>query len=446
MQTLKEINKILDGEFFASTNVAIKNISIDTRTLQPGDLYIAIIGENTDGHKYIEQAKEKGAAAVVVSAEPNCDIAYIKVIDTLDALTALAKHKRDSYPIPAIAITGSCGKTTTRSIVQSILSRHGSTLASKKSYNNNIGVALTMLDLNSSYQYAVFELGANHPGEIAELTHLAKPTVAVITNAAPAHLEGFDSLDGVACAKSEIFQGLTEHGTAIINADDKYAKFWEKISGQHKKIFFSTFNKTNVYASDPQITDNGTNQFTLHINEQQSAVELPLLGEHNIANALAAAAACHALGVGIDTIAAGIAATANEAHRLVKINGIAGASIFDDTYNANPQSVAAAIDFLARYTGNTILVLGDMAELGANSKQLHTDIGQQARGRINKLYTFGDLSQHSSVAFGDRSLHFDSKQDLITHLCSNISSEQIILIKGSRSMQLEEVVTALTKE
>ena len=270
--------------------------------------------------------------------------------------------------------------------------------------------------------------------------------MAIITNAAPAHLAGFGDLPGVACAKSEIFQGLTKDGVAIINADDAFADFWTKISGQHKKVFFSCQQKADVYSTSHHINSDAKPSFTLNIGSMQAFIQLPFFGEHNIANALAAAAACNELGVDITTIAAGIASAENEAHRLIRHPGINGCTIYDDTYNANPQSVAAAIDFLAQMPGETILVFGDMAELGENSAQMHTEMGKQARDRgIRRLYTCGDLSANSSAAFGEDSLHFDTKQDLITHLQHNSKSDQVILIKASRSMHLEELVAALTQ-
>lgn len=448
MLTLTDICTITRGQLLNAKSDGdniINSYSIDSRTLKPGALFVALQGDNHDGHNYITAAHTSGAKAILVQTPiENPPLPCILVNDSSVALQALAQHMRQQNPIPLIAITGSCGKTTTRAFVQSILELAGPTLASVKSYNNNIGVPLTLLQLKPEHKYAVLELGANHPGEIAQLTHIAHPDVAVITNAAPAHLEGFESLEGVACAKAEIFQGLTNNGCAVINNDDQFATFWEKRAGKHNKTYFSLQGEADVYATNITSNSAGMPNFQMHTKQGSSEITLNLLGEHNIANALAAAACCLQLNIPLATVTQGLMSAAGEQHRMQQHTGSNNSLIIDDTYNANPQSVAAAIDFLAHKHAQTILVLGDMAELGDNSLSMHQKIGQQAHNHgIHSLFTLGELAEHSSQAFGDNGLHFTDKQLLIDHLQNICNQDSIILIKGSRSMQMEQIVAAL---
>ncbi len=423
-------------------------VSIDSRTLQAGELFIALRGPNFDGHDYLQDAADKGAAGAIVSQDqPTTKLPVIKVNDTQQALTDLAIYQHQCFPVPAIAVTGSCGKTTVRALLDSIFSQLGKTLASKKSFNNEIGVPLTLLDLDASYQYAVCELGANHVGEIARLTHMVKPTVAIITMAAPVHIEGFGSLEGVACGKGEIFQGLPADGTAVINHDDQYADYWRKLVGSKKIITFGLSAGSDVSATDIEFTSNSMPRFQLVTLQGAVAVQLNLMGEHNIMNALAAAAAAQAFNCPLEKIKLGLEATTAVGGRLVEKVGFAGATIIDDSYNANPASIRAAISILTSRQGDSILVLGDMLELGEQQDQIHHDIGvAAAEAGVKQLFCYGDLMRHAVKAFGQGGQHFASHAELINALKPSLNQQVTVLVKGSRSMQMEKISNAIMNE
>lgn len=426
---------------------SFQGISIDTRTLKPGQVFAAIAGEQVDGHDYLKQAENAGAiAAIVQQTHSQTTLPCFVVENTLTTLQELAAANRRAHPIPLIAVTGSCGKTSTRQLITKILERHGNTLSSIKSYNNLLGVSLTLSALDDQHQYAVCELGANHPGEIAQLTHLAHPQIAIITNAAPAHLEGFESLEGVACAKGEIFQGLGQTGTAIINADSPFADFWRKLASTHRVITFGRQRTADIQAAHVQLNANGNAQFTCRTPTEEQAITLPLLGEHHVENALAACAACVALNIPLSTIAEGLTQASNEPHRMQALTGLNNSVLIDDTYNANPQSVAAAIDWLAHQNRHSILVLGDMLELGETSAELHRQVGLQARARnIDYLFTYGKESKHTHDAFEHNSFHFDDHDALTEALKALITPNSTVLVKGSNGMNMHRIVDALTQ-
>ena len=428
----------------AVNDIEFSTVSIDTRSLQPNDLFVAIKGPNFDGHDFIDEATKKGACAVITERPVVTSLPQLQVANTTQALGSLAQHYRTEFAIPVIGITGSCGKTSTRALLTSILSLHASTLCSERSFNNHIGVPLTLLRINPAHHFAVIEMGTNHFGEIAYLTQLAEPTVALITNAAAAHLEGLTSVEGVAQAKGEIFQGLSPQGTAILNGDDPYFTYWQTLIQPTQRILhFSLEKPADIYAQNISITA-GKPCFTLITPYGETPIALPLLGRHNVANALAAATAAYALDIPLSTIKKGLEQTGAVSKRLnihLLRNGI---QVIDDSYNANPLSVQAAIATLAEQDGNTCLVLGDMKELGSEAWRYHTEAGQLAKVKgIDQLYTYGELSQAASAAFGITAKHFNDQTALITCLQSSLTAPATVLIKGSYSMRMDKVAQAL---
>jgi len=421
-----------------------QSVSINTRTLLPGDLFFAIRGPNFDGHDFVEQAAEKSAVAAVVSAPSSASIPLLMVNDTRQALADLAAYHRMQCPATMISVTGSCGKTTTKALLSSIFSQQDQTLSNASSFNNEIGVPLTLLQLKPEHRYAICEVGANHPGEIATLTHIVKPDVAMITNAAAAHLDGFGDVEGVACAKGEIFQGLNADGIAVINADDAHANFWKKQVGDHRVITFGIHHKADVMATDIRFDSQVQPTFRLVLPNGETDVTLQLIGEHNVMNALAAATAAYAQGISIDKIKMGLESANAVSRRLVEKVGYAGATIIDDTYNANPLSTSAAISLLAKRKGDSVFVLGDLLELGDRADQFHTELGQQAeQNGIHRLYCFGEHSRYAAEAFGENAYHFEDQEELLKALRDYLNENVTVLIKGSNSMGMDKIAKAL---
>lgn len=440
---LSQLTYILNGELLGN-DTTFSGISIDTRTLQKNNLYIAIKGERFDGHDFSTQAEKNGASAIVVERQQSVAIPQLIVPDTRQALLQLAQTHRDQMNIPIVGITGSCGKTTTRALVESILKQHARVLASQKSFNNDIGVPLTLLQLTSRDQYAVIEMGANHAGEIAQLTAVVKPDVAILTCAAKAHLSGFGDLKGVSRAKGEIFQGLSPRGIAVINADDSFADYWKTLVTNHRIITFGLLDTAMVRAINIQCDVEGRPQFTLQTPVGQIEVKLPLMGLHNVHNALAAAAAAIVLNLSLSQIKQGLESVAPVTGRLVALKGWKGATIIDDSYNANPTSVLAAIDLLMNRAGEPVLVLGDMLELGDDEKSIHRSLGEQAWQKgLRHLYCYGPLTQHTVAGFGENARHFENQDALIETLKSSLSDHMTVLVKGSHSMGMKNVVQAL---
>ena len=416
-------------------------VSTDTRQLVSGMLFVALKGPNHDGHDHVVAAKAAGAVAVVVSRPLPIDIPQLLVDDTRLALGRLAACWREHLGTPLVAITGSNGKTTVKEMCAAIFSQLGPTLVTQGNLNNEIGVPLTLLRLSEEHRYGVIEMGANHAGEIAYLSGLVRPQVAVITNAGPAHLEGFGSLDGVARAKGEIFDGLDEDGVAIINADDAYASLWHERVGTRRVISFGA--NADVSASY-QVDDKG--QLLLWRGlDHECAFTLPLLGEHNLRNALAASAAALALGMDSCSIAQGLQGMKPVAGRLCLRPGLDGATVIDDSYNANPASLIAGLKVLAGFNGKRYLALGDMGELGEDAKAMHREMGEQAlQLGIDRLYAYGPLSRAACEGFGPQGEHFDEQHQLIDALRPALSPDVTVLVKGSRSSHMERVADALS--
>ncbi len=430
-----------------SQDIDFCGISSDTRSLQPGNLYIAIRGEQFDGHQFVADAAKKGAAAVLVAHAVDYPIPQLIVDDTILALGTLAKHWRNRFSLPLIGVTGSNGKTTLKNMLAAILraachNQAEHVLATEGNLNNNIGLPLNLVRLNEEHRYAVLEMGMNHFGEIEYLTKLAKPTVAIINNAAEAHLEGVNDVAGVAKAKGEIFLGLSENGIAILNRDDAHFNYWLELIGQHRHFSFGLDHPADVTA-----VYNVGQPITIKTPKGDITVALPLLGKHNVMNALAATAATLAVGVELAAIKAGlenVKPAPGRMHQYILANH---AKVIDDTYNANPFSLQAAVNTLATFSGTTILVLGDMKELGPDAKQFHYDAGQkiQAAG-IEYLFTFGNLSAATTEGFGQNAQHFTERDKLIAALLPHLKNEVTVLVKGSRSMQMEKIIAGIIPE
>ncbi len=422
---------------------AFDGVSIDTRTMSGGELFFAIRGENFDGAEFVPAAAAKDAAGAVVAAIVEADVAQIAVDDTRLALGRLGAAWRLEQAATVVAITGSNGKTTLKELAAACLSRVAPTLATKGNFNNDIGLPLMLLDLDRSHRYAVLEMGANHAGEIAYLTELARPDVVVITNAGPAHLEGFGSIDGVAHAKAEILQGKKRPNCAILNADDAYFPLWKSFVEDVRIVTFGLGEVADVRATDIAATADAT-RFTLHVSGQSVAITLGLAGLHNVHNACAAAAIADALDVPANEIAAALESVRPVAGRLQPLAGLHGATLYDDSYNANPLSVKAAGEFLSALPGESWIVLGDMAELGQEAVRLHRQLGESLRlVSIDRVFATGNLSRHAVEAFGSGAHWFESADELAAAIAGSLSENVNVLVKGSRSMRMERVVDVL---
>ncbi|ENK9283489.1 UDP-N-acetylmuramoyl-tripeptide--D-alanyl-D-alanine ligase [Escherichia albertii] len=442
--TLSQLTDILNGEL-KGADIALDAVTTDTRKLTPGCLFVALKGERFDAHDFADQAKAGGAGALLVSRPLDIDLPQLIVKDTRLAFGQLAAWVRQQVPARVVALTGSSGKTSVKEMTAAILSQCGNTLYTAGNLNNDIGVPMTLLRLTPEYDYAVIELGANHQGEIAWTVSLTRPEAALVNNLAAAHLEGFGSLAGVAKAKGEIFTGLPENGIAIMNADNNDWLNWQSVIGSRKVWRFSPnaansdFTATNIH-----VTSHGT-EFTLQTPTGSVDVLLPLPGRHNIANALAAAALAMSVGATRDAIKAGLANLKAVPGRLFPIQLAENQLLLDDSYNANVGSMTAAVQVLAEMPGYRVLVVGDMAELGAESEACHVQVGEAAKAAgIDRVLSVGKQSHAIGVASGVGE-HFADKTALIAHLKTLIAEQQVItiLVKGSRSAAMEEVVRAL---
>ncbi len=423
-------------------DVTFAGLSTDTRTLEKGNLFVALQGPNFDGHDYLQTAYERGAAAAAVSRPVDTPLPRLEVADTRLALGRLAAHWRSRFDVPLIAVTGSNGKTSVKEMLAAILRPCGETLVTRGNLNNDIGVPLTLSGLSAGHRFAVIELGANHPGEIGYLADVARPTVALVNNAAPAHLEGFGDLDGVARAKGELFEHLSEDGVCIINADDAYAGLWLSMAGSRRVVRFGLEHEAEVRAD--WRGDMHGSDIRLYTPSGEVDFRLPLPGRHNVMNALAATAACIALGLSVEKIAQGLSAMQAVGGRWQLQAGLAGSRLIDDTYNANPGSLAVALDLLANSEDECWLVLGDMGELGGAGEALHRQMGEQARrAGLRHLFALGPLAAVAAQAFGDGGEAFADMGALLAHLRQQLRPGVTVLVKGSRSMRMERVIDAL---
>jgi UDP-N-acetylmuramoyl-tripeptide--D-alanyl-D-alanine ligase len=449
MMLLTQAAEVLNGRVVGN-DVRFTSVSNDSRQIVRGDLFVALRGEKFDGYGFIAQAANSGAVAALVNQDSFSgrqeDCSLLLVEDTRLALGELAAHWRGQFEIPLVAITGSNGKTTVKEMLSSILRRAvGSAdgvLATKGNFNNDIGLPLTLLGLNAQHRFAVIEMGMNHLGEIDYLTHLATPDVAVINNAGSAHLQGLGSVEAVARAKGEIFSGLRPRGSAIINADDEYAPLWRCLAGAKQLLEFGLSQQADV--SGAWRPEGAGSHIEVTTPRGRFAAHLQVPGEHNVRNALAATAAAIALSIPLQVIAQGLEDFVGVPGRLQSVITPSGATLIDDTYNANPASLRAAIKVLAQALGNRVLVLGDMGELGAAAIALHAELGKEARqAGIDKLFALGELSRHAVQAFGEGAQHFERIEDLQDALIAQRHTGTTLLVKGSRFMRMERVVQFL---
>lgn len=445
---------------------AISAVSTDSRSIGAGDLFVALSGPNFNANQFVAQAANAGAVAAVVSELQPVDLPQLLVSDTCIALGQLAKLHRQAFGQPLVAITGSSGKTSVKEMLARILgqpqdSEQGKlvpVLATQGNLNNEIGAPLTLLALRPEHRYAVVELGASGLGEIAYTSDLAQPDVAILNNAAGAHLEGFGSLQGVVEAKAEIFGGMSDDGVAVVNLDDANAGYWlDRLEGRKLRTFSLNSSLADLFTCDIETDDSGCCGFLLNSHEGQVAVRLQVMGQHMVANALAAAAAADALGFSLDQTRRGLEAYRGVSGRLSTRRGIRGATLIDDSYNANPDSVKAAIRVLASLPGKRMLALGNMAELGADAVAMHADVGRfAAEQQLDGLYAVGELAAHSANAFAQQrqadsgrsqlSSAFADKESLITAIEPQLESHTTVLIKGSRSAAMEQVVSGLSEK
>ena len=449
--SLSELAAILRSTFTTTTNPVFNGLSKDTRTLIPGNVYVAILGESLDGHHYVEEAYQKGAIAAIVSRKVDCPIPQIIVPDTIKALGEIALNWRHRFPIPLVGVTGSNGKTTLKDMIASILraacaGNENQVLATEGNLNNTIGVPFMLARLNAEHRLGVIEMGMNSFGEIEALTQMTEPQVAVITNAAESHLQGVINVAGVAKAKGEIFSGLNPKGIAVLNKDDAHFEYWHDLIDTHKFITFGLQNVADVTATINPCTDLSKQNITLITPLGKIDVCLPLLGKHNVMNAIAAAATGIALNLDLKTIKKGLETVVAAPGRMNEIVFSNGARIIDDSYNANPFSTQAAIYALAKYKGKKILVLADMREMGNDAESLHTLTGKRAReAGVDILFTYGDLAENCTKSFGENATHFTDKTLIAKALLPYLEAGNTILVKGSHSMHMEEVVAELVK-
>ncbi len=446
--TLSQIAHITHGELVGE-DLSIKAASTDTRTIESGSLFVALVGERFDAHDFCQQAVEAGAGALLVQKRLDLNVPQIVVADSKMALGELAAWAHQSCQTPTVAITGSCGKTTVKEMVASVLQLKGQVLFTAGNFNNDIGVPLTLLRSQPEDDYAVIELGANHIGEIAYTTQLVKPDIALVNNVAAAHLEGFGSIDGVKRAKGEIYQGLSAGGVAIVNLDSQGDELWQAVLADKKVVTFSQTNPhADFYASDITMNEEGKASFTLHVAKDTQQIELSLgiIGQHNVANAIAATIIALQMGARLEEIQFGLQHL-NKVKGRVDVEQLSqSVKLIDDSYNASVPAMKAAVDLLGAFRGQRWLILGNMAELGEESLALHRQVGEYAAPQnFEHVLTYGkDAQVISELCDG---IHFETHQEMIDyikqHLDQTVSENHTILVKGANGARMFEVAAAL---
>ena len=448
MMRLSEAATML-GVPFSGPDAEVLRVSTDSRNVRPGDLFIALRGEKFDGGAFASQALQQGASGVVLDAVQAPEIeSAIRVDDTRLALGRLAAAWRQRFAIPVVAITGSNGKTTVKEMLAAILrleaGAEDAVLHTEGNLNNDIGLPLMLLRLRSTHQFAVLEMGMNHAGEIDYLTRLARPHVAVVNNALTAHIGYLGSVEAIARAKGEIFNGLSDAGIAVFNADDPHAWIWREANARRCVIDFGLRQPSVVRGQYVPIPYGS--QLTLILPNAELKVALQVPGEHNVMNALAAATAAFALDASHQSIVAGLSGFSGVKGRLQKRPALHDSIFIDDTYNANPDSVKAALAVLAQQPGKKVLVLGDMGELGTDAASMHAQIGLAARAAgVDRLLALGEMTKETVGAFGAGAMHFERIQELLAELENELSPGTTVLVKGSRFMQMERVVKSFTE-
>ncbi|MFI4956079.1 MAG: UDP-N-acetylmuramoyl-tripeptide--D-alanyl-D-alanine ligase [Gammaproteobacteria bacterium] len=417
-------------------------ICTDTRTLKEGDAFVALVGEQFDGHDYVSQAMEKGASVAIVSRKIPVSLPQIEVKDTLVAYGDIAHAHRMAMNAYVMSLTGSCGKTTTKEYVAQICGTYAPTLSTYANLNNEIGVPKTLLELRPEHRYAVIEMGANQRGEIGRLTAIARPNAALITLVAAQHTEGFGSVDNVAKEKGAIYAGVMEGGVAILPRDDQYYAMWHAAL-DCEQFSFGFSPQADLVITDLVLSRSGS-KAVLQTPQGAIPIETTLVGKHNIYNAAAAVSLALMGGVPVNCIKAGIARTVASKQRMNIIPGHNQATLIDDCYNAGPVSVMAALEVLATYPGEKVWVFADMKELGNEADRQHVLVGEKARELgIQQMFAVGEKAKLTLAAFGTGASHFESKEALVEALLPQLHPQMTVLIKGSRSNRLETVVDAL---
>ena len=441
MMSSGEAAALVNGRL-SGGDVRFDAVSTDSRSIGRGALFVALRGERFDGHEFLSAAASRGAAAALVDRDyaGAFPLPVIVVDDTKRALGDLARQWRARFSPVLIAITGSNGKTTVKEMVAAILRRHAgeqAVLATSGNLNNDIGVPLTLLRLRAEHRWCAIELGMNHRGEIAYLAGLAMPTVALVNNAQREHLEFMGSVDDVAAENASVYDALAADGVAVVNADDGHADYFRSRAGKRRIV---DFGLTKAAVSGGYALKELSSELKLRAPDGEAAATLAIPGLHNVRNALGAAACAHAAGIGAAAIAAGLTAFRPYTGRLQVKQARDGATVIDDSYNANPDSVRAAIDVLVSCATPTVLVLGDMGEVGPRGPEFHREIGAYAHSRgVSQLLALGDASRHAVEAFGAGARHFDNVEELVPAIRG-----RTVLVKGSRFMKMERVVAALT--
>ena len=434
------------GATLGGPDHGFRGVSTDTRTLAPGELFVALRGPSFDGHEFVAQAAAAGAAAAVVDHAVRADLPQLLVADTLQALGAIAADWRSRFDIPVLAVTGSYGKTTVKEMMAAIAATRGEILATRGNYNNEIGLPLTLFRLDEAHRAAVLELGANHQGEIARMTAICRPSVGLVTAAGPVHLEGFGGLEGVARGKGEMFSGLPEDGVAVMNLDSEFVPLWRELAGGRRVVGFGMASEAEFRAEDVRQSLDAEGpllEFRLVTPDGAGEARVRLPGRHNAMNALAAAATTWAGGWSLEEIIGGLSQVQGVRGRMSLKKAPGGALVIDDTYNANPAALQAAIEYVTALPGETWLVLGDMRELGAESVALHAAAGEFARAHgVTRLYALGPEACAAAEAFGDGRC-FDDLEALAAALAGELPGGVNLLVKGSRSMRLEQLVERL---
>ena len=445
------------GRGVAVQGVQVDRVHTDSRSLQAGDLFVALRGERFDGNQFIAQAKAQGAVAVVCEGSGEAQalaqgLPALVVPDARIALGELAAGWRAQFDLPLIAVTGSNGKTTVTQMIASILRAHAGedALSTQGNLNNDIGVPLTLFNLRDHHRIAVVELGMNHPGEIAYLSKLAQPTVALVNNAQREHQEFMGTVEAVACENGAVLQALPDTGVAVFPSDDAFTAVWQTLSVARAQRTFGMTVDAKAQPGDVRaavvVWQSGAWQFTLNTPEGTAPVLLHIAGRHNVKNALAASACALAAGVSLSAVAQGLMAfepVKGRSRAMVLRTTGGDITLVDDTYNANPDSVRAALDVLAELPAPRLMVLGDMGEVGNQGPEFHAEVGAYAAERgIESLFTLGELSVHASQAFG-AAQHFADMDSLLAVATAQVGQFQSVVVKGSRFMQMERVVQAL---
>jgi UDP-N-acetylmuramoyl-tripeptide--D-alanyl-D-alanine ligase len=447
MMRLSELAALLAAPL-RGTDVGFATVSTDTRNIRSGDLFVALKGERFDAHAFVAEAAKAGAVAALVEHAVEAAIPQIVVGSTLAALAALGAHWRGRFNMPLIALTGSNGKTTVKEMLASILRAQAggdSVLATRGNLNNHIGVPLMLLELREAHRYAAIEMGMNHPGEIAQLAAIGRPTVALVNNAQREHMEFMASVEAVARENAAVFEALPADGTAVVNADDAYADYFREAAGAHRIVDFGLERPAAI--SGGYVLKNLSSEIRLRTPAGEAALTLAIPGLHNVRNALAACACAHAVGITPAVMREGLENFRPFTGRLQVKRAVNGATVIDDTYNANPDSVRAAIDVLARCAPPTLLVLGDMGEVGDQAAAFHQEVGAYAHSRqVSALCAFGEHTAAAVEAFGAAATKSDSIEELLDAVRAGATPHTTVLVKGSRFMRMERVVQALTGE